>query len=310
MPAQQGRRGDKEDPPPLTAEQSGQSAQHGAISGRVPGPRHLTVQHRQLVPEHGDLDVLLVGCRAEPEEVQEPANEQERDRASHVDNRGRCAEPLLRPRILLLAPFRRTEAEPHRWRASTSKWRSAPAGSPAFGASLRESEQGSPVTRPKTSSKRLHSDVRRRSPVTAYRALGNALLLSWTREVPIWRGQTVAPPAIMLARLVCRAFNIRRPPGRLRPFNPAGPALAEASKAGSLSTHSQRNDGSSRLRSTRTAGVSDARLSSVQRATSGSAPGRPRPQRSPLCGSRRWWWRSRQLSGSAARARPPRGPLN
>jgi hypothetical protein len=41
--------------------------------------------------EHGDLDVLLVGCRAEPEKVEEPANEQERDRAAHVGDIARCA---------------------------------------------------------------------------------------------------------------------------------------------------------------------------------------------------------------------------
>jgi hypothetical protein len=31
------------------------------------------------VAEYGDLHVLLVGCRAKPEEVKEPADEQERD---------------------------------------------------------------------------------------------------------------------------------------------------------------------------------------------------------------------------------------
>jgi hypothetical protein len=50
------------------------------------------------VAQHGDLDVLLVRCRAEPEEVKEPADEQKRDRATHVGDLGRCAEPLLRGR--------------------------------------------------------------------------------------------------------------------------------------------------------------------------------------------------------------------
>jgi hypothetical protein len=43
------------------------------------------------VAEHGDLDVLLVGRRAEPEEVKEPADEQEGDRAAHGDDLGRPA---------------------------------------------------------------------------------------------------------------------------------------------------------------------------------------------------------------------------
>ena len=34
--------------------------------------------------EHSDLDVLVVWRRAEPEKVEEPANQQERDRAAHA----------------------------------------------------------------------------------------------------------------------------------------------------------------------------------------------------------------------------------
>jgi hypothetical protein len=46
--------------------------------------------------EHGDLHILLVGRRSEPEQVEEAADEQEGDWASHVQDRDRCAGPLLR----------------------------------------------------------------------------------------------------------------------------------------------------------------------------------------------------------------------
>jgi hypothetical protein len=54
--------------------------------------------------EHGDLDVLLVGRRANPEEVQEPANQQERQGAAHADDRATFTAPLLREWILRLHP--------------------------------------------------------------------------------------------------------------------------------------------------------------------------------------------------------------
>jgi hypothetical protein len=57
-----------------------------------------------VVAEHGDLHVLLVGCRAKPEEVKEPADEQERDGAAHAGDRDTCAAPLLRGRFLRLHP--------------------------------------------------------------------------------------------------------------------------------------------------------------------------------------------------------------
>jgi hypothetical protein len=65
---------------------------------------HLAAHNGELVAEHGDLDVFLVRRRAKLEEVQEPANKQERDRAAHGDDPCRCAESLLRGRILSLHP--------------------------------------------------------------------------------------------------------------------------------------------------------------------------------------------------------------
>ncbi len=46
---------------------------------------------RWLVAEHRDLDVFLVWRRAEPQEVKEPADEQEGERAAHGDDLGRPA---------------------------------------------------------------------------------------------------------------------------------------------------------------------------------------------------------------------------
>ncbi|HTW10185.1 MAG TPA: hypothetical protein VME46_21965, partial [Acidimicrobiales bacterium] len=93
--------------------------------------------------------------------------------------------------------------------------------------------------------------------------------------MPNWRGQLVVAPGIMLACSVGTDFNVERLAWALRPLNITAFVSPAASKVGSLSTRSQRNDGSSRQQSTRTATVSDARPSSVQRATSGSALGRP-----------------------------------
>jgi hypothetical protein len=41
------------------------------------------------VAEHRDLDVFLVWRRAEPQEVKEPADEQEGERAARGDDLGR-----------------------------------------------------------------------------------------------------------------------------------------------------------------------------------------------------------------------------
>ena len=90
MPAQQRGWRDQEDAPAVPAEQPGQRGQHGAVGRGVPRPCHLAAQHGQLVAEHGDLDVLLVRRRAEPEEVKEPADEQEGDRTTHAEDLGRA----------------------------------------------------------------------------------------------------------------------------------------------------------------------------------------------------------------------------
>lgn len=75
-----------------------------ALSGGVAGPSHLATQNCQLVTEQGDLDVLLVRRRAEPEKVQELANQHQRDRAAHLADCGTSTNLLLRAQILRLHP--------------------------------------------------------------------------------------------------------------------------------------------------------------------------------------------------------------
>jgi hypothetical protein len=58
------------------------------------------------VAEHGDLDILFVGRRPEPEQVEQPTDEQEGDLTGHPDDSGRCAALLLRRQILGLHPSR------------------------------------------------------------------------------------------------------------------------------------------------------------------------------------------------------------
>jgi hypothetical protein len=63
---------------------------------------HLTALHGQLVTEQGDLGALLVGRRAEPQDVKEPADEQEGHRTAHAEELGRpvkTAVQALDPRV-------------------------------------------------------------------------------------------------------------------------------------------------------------------------------------------------------------------
>jgi hypothetical protein len=96
VPAQQRRRRDKEGRPAPSGEQPCEGGEHGAIGRGVPRTCHLASQHRQLVAEHGDLDVLFVRCWPEPEQVDQAADEQEGERTDHRNDPDSCAAPLLR----------------------------------------------------------------------------------------------------------------------------------------------------------------------------------------------------------------------
>ena len=104
MPAQQGRRRDQERCPPLPAEQPGQRGEEGPAAWGVTWPRHLAAEHSQLMAEHSDLDVLLIGRGPEPEQFEEASDDQEGDLKAHPGDPGTCASPLLRCQILSLHP--------------------------------------------------------------------------------------------------------------------------------------------------------------------------------------------------------------
>src|SRR4029450_12723288 len=52
----------------------------------VAGPGHLPAQHHQLMPQHRDLHVLRIGCRAETDQTQDPPDDQESQRARHHED--------------------------------------------------------------------------------------------------------------------------------------------------------------------------------------------------------------------------------
>ena len=99
MPAQQRGRRDEEGGPALPAQQPGQRGEQCPVHRRVMWPRHVTAEHGQLVAEHCDLKVLLVGRGAEPEKVEEAPDDQEGDLTGHPDDPGTPRHPLLRQQI-------------------------------------------------------------------------------------------------------------------------------------------------------------------------------------------------------------------
>ena len=64
-----------EDCPSVTPECSGERAEQHAVGRFEPGPRHLTVQHGELMAEHEDLGVFgAVASTAKHEEIQHQAD--------------------------------------------------------------------------------------------------------------------------------------------------------------------------------------------------------------------------------------------
>ena len=104
MPAQQGRRRDQERRPPLPAEAAGPAwrATPGPPASNAAAPPGVSA--RRAGGEHGDLDVLLVGRGAEPDQVEQAADDQEANLTGHPDDIGSYASALLRHQILSLHP--------------------------------------------------------------------------------------------------------------------------------------------------------------------------------------------------------------
>jgi hypothetical protein len=49
------------------------------------GRAALPVQHHQLMPKHGDLDVFDIRCRTQPDRSKHPSDNHECERAYHHD---------------------------------------------------------------------------------------------------------------------------------------------------------------------------------------------------------------------------------
>ena len=97
MPAQQRRRRDQEGGPALPRQEPGQRGQDQAIGRRVARPGNLAVQHRQLVAQDGDLDVLDVWFRTEAHQPETALYEEKDEGRGHP---GRRPSRLLRATIL------------------------------------------------------------------------------------------------------------------------------------------------------------------------------------------------------------------
>jgi hypothetical protein len=64
----------------------------------------LAAKDAELMAEYRDLDVLLVRARSESNRIEQLANEQESDRTTHSEDRGRCTAVLISGRIARLHP--------------------------------------------------------------------------------------------------------------------------------------------------------------------------------------------------------------
>ena len=72
MPAKQRGRGDEKRPPARSRQQPASCSQEDSIGRTQLRPRNLTAQHRQLVPEHDDLEFFeLRGSEQKKDEFQD-----------------------------------------------------------------------------------------------------------------------------------------------------------------------------------------------------------------------------------------------
>jgi len=104
VPAHERRRRHEEGRPALTRQQPRERREHSAIGGGVPRTRHWATKDAELTAEYRDLDVLLVRGRSESNQTEQLTNEQEGDRTTHSDDRGRCTGVLVSGRIARLHP--------------------------------------------------------------------------------------------------------------------------------------------------------------------------------------------------------------
>ena len=104
MPAQQRRRRDEERRPALPRQHPGQRGEDQAIGGGVARAGNLTVQHRQLVAQDGDLEILVVWLGTQADQPQDAPYEEEHEGRGHAGHLASCISWLLRAAILSLHP--------------------------------------------------------------------------------------------------------------------------------------------------------------------------------------------------------------
>ena len=90
MPAEEGGRGDEERRPSSAGEQPGQGRQHHAVFLTGFGPVHLAAQHRDLMAENQQFDVLRATITGQLcQHLQDLAEQKVHQRSAHVLDR-RC----------------------------------------------------------------------------------------------------------------------------------------------------------------------------------------------------------------------------
>ena len=78
--------------------------EHRATGRGEPRSCHLALEHRELMTQHRDPDILLIWARTDANESKPLANEQERDWTAHTGDRGPFTTSLVIGRILRLHP--------------------------------------------------------------------------------------------------------------------------------------------------------------------------------------------------------------
>ena len=96
LAAQQSRWRDEEGSPTLTRKQPCKCREHRAIGRGEPRSCHLALEHRELMTQHRDLDILLIWGRTDANEVEQASNEKEGHRTAHTGDRGTFTASLVR----------------------------------------------------------------------------------------------------------------------------------------------------------------------------------------------------------------------
>ena len=145
MPAKQrGRRDDKR-APARSRQQTARGSEEDSIGRAQLGPSELATQHRELVAQHDDLELLeLIRTEAQRRELQKPPEHEvaERPEQRAAPPAGRGGSPTLRARTTyqrgnrVNAPHKLDEAEIGAWAARAAAVTTASHSTRVFGAQL------------------------------------------------------------------------------------------------------------------------------------------------------------------------------